>query len=130
MIRVNDLSRWAWLSVTGLVLTAVGMLVQIASGSDLYPSLTGPIVLFATAVFVALGPVRWTPFAAVIVPLVLGIGAVVAAAMTGEFIDQVTTTGNAGIVAGSLMHLVGLPVAVIGGVGMLMNRPGQVGVER
>ena len=129
MIRVNDLSRWAWLSVTGLVLTAVGMLVQIASGSDLYPSLTGPIVLFATAVFVALGPVRWTPFLAVVVPLVLGIGAVVAAAMTGEFIDQVTA-GSAGIVAGSLMHLVGLPVAVIGGVGMLMNRPGQVGVER
>jgi hypothetical protein len=127
--RVNDLSRWQWLSIGGLVVTAAGMLVQIASGSVLYPSLTGPIVLFATAVFVALGPVRWTPFLAVVVPLVLGIGAVVAAAMTGEFIDQVTA-GSAGIVAGSLMHIVGLPAAVAGGVGMLVNRPGQVGVGR
>ena len=129
MTRVLDLSRWAWLNVIGLALTAIGMLVQIASGSELYPSFTGPIVLFVTAVFVALGPVRWTAFVALAVPLVLGVGAVVAAAMTGEFIDQVTT-GNAGIVVGSLMHVVGLTAAVTGGVGMLVNRPGLVDVER
>jgi hypothetical protein len=63
------------------------MLVQIAAGSELYPSFTGPIVLIAAAVFVALGSGRWTPFVGVGVPLVLGIGAIVAAVMTGAFVD-------------------------------------------
>lgn len=125
----RQLTRWAWLNVIGLVLTAGGMLLQIASGSELYPSLTGPIVLLATAVFVALGPVRWTPFVGIGVPLVLGIGAIVAVAMTGGFIDQVTT-GNAGLILGSLMHVIGLLAAVTGGVGMLVDRPGLAGVER
>ena len=105
------------------------MLLQIASGSELYPSLTGPIVLFATAVFVALGPARWSPYLGIGVPLVLGVGAIVAAAMTGEFVDQLTT-GNAGVVLGSLMHVIGLPMAVGGGIGSLVKRPDLSGVER
>jgi hypothetical protein len=118
------------LSVIGLVLTAVGMLLQIAAGSELYPSVTGPIVLLAAAVFVALGPGRWTPYVGIVVPLVLGLGAIVAAVMTGEFIDQLTNRGAAGILLGSLMHVVGLTAAVTGGVGMLLDRRGLVGVER
>jgi hypothetical protein len=128
--RVRHLSNWAWLNVIGLVLTAAGMLLQIAAGSDLYPSLTGPIVLFAAAVFVALGPGRWAPFVAVVVPLVLGVGAIVAAAMTGEFTDQLTKFGNAPIVVGSLMHVIGLAAAVTGGGGMLLDRRGPVSVGR
>ena len=130
MNRVKHLSKWAWLSVIGLVLTAAGMLLQIAAGSELYPSLTGPIVLLAAAVFVAFGPGRWTPYAALVVPLVLGIGAIVAAVMTGEFIDQLATFGNLAIVLGSLMHMIGLSAAVAGGVGMLLDRRGMVSVER
>jgi hypothetical protein len=128
--RVIRLSNWARLSVIGLVLTAAGMLLQIASGSELYPSFTGPIVLLAAAVFVALGPRRWTPYVSVVVPLVLGLGAIIAAVMTGEFIDQLTNLGSAGIFLGSLMHAVGLTVAVLGGVGMLLDQLGLVGVER
>jgi hypothetical protein len=128
--RVKHLSNWARLSLIGLVLTAAGMLLQIAAGSELYPSLTGPIVLLATAVFVALGPGRWTPYVAVVVPLVLGLGAIIAAVMTGEFIEQLTNLGAAGILLGSLMHVVGLTAAVTGGVGMLLDRRAQVGVER
>lgn len=130
MNRVRHLSHWAMLSVIGLVLTAVGMLLQIAAGSELYPSVTGPIVLLAAAVFVALGPGRWTPYVGIVVPLVLGLGAIVAAVMTGEFIDQLTNLGAAGILLGSLMHVVGLTAAVTGGVGMLLDRRGLVGVER
>jgi hypothetical protein len=37
------------------------MLVQIAAGSTLYPSVTGPIVLIVAAIFVAFGPGGWTP---------------------------------------------------------------------
>jgi hypothetical protein len=130
MNRVRQLSNWAWLSVIGLILTAGGMLLQIAAGSELYPSFTGPVVLLAAAVFVALGPGRWTPYVAVVVPLVLGLGAIVAAVMTGEFIDQLTNLGTVGIFFGSLMHVVGLAAAVTGGSGMLVERRGPVSVER
>ena len=58
---VRRLSNAAKLNVAGLVLTAAGMLVQIAAGSELYPSLAGPIVLLVTAVFVAVWPRRWVP---------------------------------------------------------------------
>ena len=125
MNRVRHLSTWARLSVIGLVLTAAGMLLQIAAGSELYPSLTGPIVLLAAAVFVAFGPGRWTPYVAIVVPLVLGLGAIVALLMTGEFVDQLTNIANTPIVLGSLMHTVGLTAAVTGGVGMLLHRRGM-----
>ena len=114
----------------GLVLTAAGMLLQIAAGSDLYPSLTGPIVLLVAAALVAFGPGRWTPYVALIVPLVLGVGAIVAAVMTGAFIRQLADIGNPAIVLGSLLHVIGLAAAVTGGVGMLLDRPGLVNVER
>jgi hypothetical protein len=122
------ISRFRWLNVIGLVMAAGGMLLQIAAGSELYPSLTGPIVLLATALLVAFSPFRWTPLVGIAVPLVLGIGAIVAAAMTGEFIDQLTS-GNAGIVLGSLLHVIGLAAAVSAGIWMLLNRQGQAGVE-
>ena len=108
--------------MTGLVLTAAGMLLQMAAGSTLYPSLTGPIVLLATAVFVVFGPGRWTPWVGLLAPLVLAAGAIVAAVMTGEFIDQLTDTGAPVLLLGSLMHLIGLVAAVAGGVGMLLGR--------
>jgi hypothetical protein len=127
---VSRLSNWARLNVIGLVLTAAGMLLQIAAGSELYPSVTGPIVLLAAAVFVTLGSGRWTPFVAVVIPLVLGLGAIVAAVMTGGFVDQLTNTGNAPLLFGSLMHVVGLVAAVVGGVMMLLERLGPVSVER
>ena len=119
---VRRLSTAARLNVTGLILTAAGMLLQIAAGSTLYPSLTGPIVLLAAAVFVAFGPRRWTPWVGLLVPLVLAAGAIIAAVMTGDFIDQLTDLGAPALVLGSLMHVIGLTAAVAGGVGMLLGR--------
>jgi hypothetical protein len=58
----------------------------------------------------------------------LGLGAIIAAVMTGDFIDQLTNTGEAGILLGSLMHVIGLIAAVAGGVGMLLGR-GAAGRE-
>ena len=130
MNRMRELSNWARLNVIGLVLTAVGMLLQIAAGSELYPSLTGPIVLLVAAGFVALGPGRWTPYVGLVVPLVLGVGAIVAAVMTSAFIEQLADIGNPAIVVGSLLHVIGLAAAVAGGVGMLRDRRGLVSVER
>lgn len=122
MDSIRRLSNAAKLNVTGLVLTAAGILLQIVAGSTLYPSLTGPIVLLAAAVVVILGPGRWTPYVGLLVPLVLAAGAIVAAVMTGDFIDQLTDVGSVGILVGSLVHVAGLTAAVAGGVGMLLGR--------
>jgi hypothetical protein len=122
MTRVRHLAKAAWLNIVGLVLAAAGMLVQIAAGSDLYPSLAGPIALGVTAIIVAFGPGRWTPYLGLLVPLALGLGAIIAAVMTGGFIRQLTDFGNAAIVLGSLMHVVGLVAAVAGAVGMVLRR--------
>jgi hypothetical protein len=130
MNAVSRLSNAAKLNATGLVLTAAGMLLQIAAGSTLYPSFAGPIVLLAAAVIVAFGPARWTPYVGLLVPLVLGLGAIIAAVISGEFINQLTDIGKAGIFVGSVMHVIGLIAAVAGGVGMLRGRPGTGGRER
>ena len=122
MNRLSELSIAAKVNVVGLVVTAAGMLLQIVAGSELYPSLAGPIVLLATAIIVAFGPGRWTPYLGLVVPLVLGIGAIAAAVMTGEFIAQLTDIGNAGILLGSLMHVVGLIAAVTGAIRMVRGR--------
>jgi hypothetical protein len=125
MDSVRRLSTAAKANAAGLVLTAVGMLVQIAAGSTLYPSVTGPVVLILAAIFVAFGPGRWTPWVGLVVPLVLGLGAIVAAVMTGGFIGQLTAFGKPGLLVGSLMHVVGLTAAVAGGVAMVMSRRGR-----
>jgi hypothetical protein len=127
---VRRLSNATKLNVAGLVVTAAGMLLQIAAGSGLYPSFAGPIVLLVTAVVVALRPRRWMAYLALLVPLVLGLGAIIAAVMSGEFIEQLTDVGTVGILLGSLMHVVGLIAAVAGGIGMLLDRRAAVDSER
>ncbi|HET9520494.1 MAG TPA: hypothetical protein VFO73_05585 [Candidatus Limnocylindrales bacterium] len=119
---LRNLSGATKLCVTGLVLASTGMLLQIAAGSTLYPSLAGPIVLLATAAIVAFVPGRWTRYLGLVVPLVLGVGALVAAVMTGDFIDQLTDLTRVGIFVGSVVHVVGLVAAVSGGVGMVLGR--------
>ena len=69
MNRVAQLSNAAKLNVAGLVVTAAGMVLQIAAGSTLYPTFTGPIVLLVTAIVVAFVPGRWTAYVALLVPL-------------------------------------------------------------
>jgi hypothetical protein len=127
---VRRLSSATKVNAAGLVLTAAGMLVQIAAGSTLYPSITGPIVLIVAAIVVAFGPGRWTPWVALVVPLLLGLGAIVAAVMTGDFIDQLTDVGRPGLLVGSLMHVIGLVAAVGAGAVMVMGRRGPAERER
>jgi len=119
MNKIRRLSRAAQLNIAGLALTAAGMLLQIVTGSMLYPSFAGPIVLLLSAVVVALVPGRWTAWVGLFVPLLLGLGAIVAALMTGAFIAQLTNFGEPGILLGSLMHVIGLVGAVAGGAAML-----------
>ena len=130
MDSVRRLSTAAKVNAAGLVLTSAGMLVQIAAGSTLYPSITGPIVLIVAAIFVVFGPGRWTPWVGLVVPLVLGLGAIVAAVMTGDFIDQLTDFGKPGLLVGSLAHVIGLVAAVAGGVVMVLGRRGPAEGDR
>ena len=123
LIRVSNAAR---VNVAGLVLTAAGMLLQVAAGSELYPSFAGPVVLLVAAVIVAFGPGRTAPYVGLVVPLVLGLGAFIAALMTGEFFEQLTGVGNAGLLIGSFMHVVGLIAAPAGAVGMLRSRGSRV----
>ena len=122
MQAVRALPAEARLTATGLVLAAAGMLLQIAAGSTLYPSVTGPIVLLVTAAFVLFGPPRWSGYVGLVVPLVLGVGAIVAAAVTGGFIGQLTDVGRPALLLGSLLHVVGLVAAVAGGLRMVLGR--------
>jgi hypothetical protein len=113
----------AKLNAAGLVLAAAGMFVEIATGSTLYPSIAGPIVLIVAAIVVAFGPARTAPWIGLVVPLVLGIGAIGAATITGNnLISQLTDFGKPGIFVGSVMHVVGLGVAIAGGLMMVTNR--------
>lgn len=121
MSEIRRLSYAAQHNVAGLVLTAAGMLLQIVAGSSLYPSFAGPIVLLGTATIVGLVAGHWTAWVGLLVPLVLGFGAVVAALMSGAFIAQLTDVGQVGILIGSLMHVVGLVGAVTGGLGMVLR---------
>jgi hypothetical protein len=130
MQAVRRLSTASKVNAAGLVLTSAGMLVQIAAGSTLYPSITGPIVLIVAAIFVAFGPPRWTPWVGLAVPLILGLGAIVAAVMTGGFVAQLTDIGRPNLLVGSLMHVIGLTAAVAGGLVMVMSRRGPTERER
>lgn len=120
----------ARLNAAGLVLAAAGMFVQIAAGSTLYPSIAGPIVLIVAAIVVMFGPARSAPWVGLVVPLVLGIGAIAAAVMTGDFIRQMTDLGRSGLVIGSVMHVIGLTAAIAGGLVMVLNRGGTAERER
>ena len=121
MNRITTLSNEAKLNVIGVVLAAIGMLFEIGAGSELYPTLSGPIVLLVGAAIVAFGPGRWTAYVGLIVPLVLGVGLAVSAVMSPAFFEQVMDFGNAAIVLGSLLHGAGLIAGVVGGFGMVLR---------
>jgi hypothetical protein len=120
MNRTTSLSNGARLNVAGLVVTAIGMLLEIGAGSELYPTLTGPIVLLLGAALVVFRPGRWTSYAGLIIPLVLAIGLSVSAVLSPTFFNQMVDTGNVGIVLGSALHAVGLIAGVAGGAMMVM----------
>ena len=122
MQTIRRLANAERLNAAGLLLTAAAMLLQIAAGSTLYPSVTGPIVLVGTALAITFLPTRWTAYVGLAVPLVLGVGAIVAAAMTGEFVGQLTDSRNPGVFVGSVLHVVGLTIAVAGGAGTVQAR--------
>jgi hypothetical protein len=78
----------------------------------------GPIILLGGAALVALGLWRWPPIVGVVVPLFLFVGAVMAAVVSGEFVDQLTNPGQVGvgIFAGDVMQMLGVITALVAGI--------------
>ena len=109
-------------TVAGLATAGLGILVQVASGSTLYPSVVAPVALLGSAALVALGPRRWAPFVGFGVAILLGLGAIVGVAINGGVLGQITKAEHIGLVVGSLLHAVGLIAAGFGAVAMLRSR--------
>lgn len=122
MQTIRRLPNTERLNAAGLLLTAAAMLLQIAAGSTLYPTVTGPIILVGTALTITFAPSRWTAWVGLAVPLVLGVGAIVAVALTGGFVGQLTDPGNPVLVLGSVLHVIGLTIAIAGGAGTVLRR--------
>ncbi|MGH2662060.1 MAG: hypothetical protein ACRDH8_04515 [Actinomycetota bacterium] len=120
MNEVRTLSIAAKLNISGLVLAAAGIGLQIVSGSELYPTVPpGPIILLVAAGLVAIGPRRWAPYVGLIVPLLLIVGASIATVVSGSFIDQLTEVTEAGIFVGTLLQLLGMIGAAAAAIAML-----------
>ena len=122
MLRGRSLESDAKLNVIGLVVAATGIGLEIAAGSRLYPTVALPIVLLVGAAIVAFAAGRWTRYVGLVIPLVLAVGLAISIALARTFIDQLTDIGNVGILVGSLLHVVGLVVAVAGGIRMVLRR--------
>ncbi len=122
MNRITSLSNEARLNVAGLVVAAIGILLEIGAGSGLYPTLTGPVVLLVGAALVVLRPSRLTAYVGLIIPTVLGIGLAVSAVLSPDFLEQVVQLSNPALVFGSLLHVAGLIAAIGGGIAMVLRR--------
>jgi hypothetical protein len=120
----RPLSTPSRLNTAALVVTAGGMVLQIASGSALYPTIPpGPIILLVGAGIVSLGPRRWSPIVGLVVPLVLTVGGTIAAAAGNEFLDQLSETAESGIFVGTAVHLLGLIAALVTGIVAIRRTP-------
>jgi hypothetical protein len=103
----------ASLTVAGLVVAAAGIVIQIASGAD-YPTVPpGLIILLAAAGLVALATRwRWTTIVGVIVSLFLLVGGILAPQARAQLGDP----GEVGVFVGTVIQLLALVVALVGGV--------------
>jgi hypothetical protein len=118
------------LNVAGMVVAAAGIVVQIVSGSHLFPTIPpGPIILLAGAALVALGSWRWTPVVGVVVPLFVVVGGIIAAFVSGSFLDQLADPGEVGVFAGSWVQVLGEIAALVAGI-VASRQPGRPRVVR
>jgi hypothetical protein len=102
--------RSRWMAGAGLLLAAIGIVVQIAGGAN-YPTVPpGLIILLVAAAITWLAPWRWAGFVALAATLFLCVGALIAP----NFRDQLSDPGQTVQFIGSLIQAAGLVVALIG----------------
>jgi hypothetical protein len=106
----------AKLNIAGLVVAAVGIMIQYVSGVD-YPTIPpGPIILLAGAAVVAFGPWRWSPVVGLVIALFVSIGGVIATIAGNGFNETLGDPGAVGGFAGTLVQILGLAIAVPAGI--------------
>jgi hypothetical protein len=111
--RPRRLSAAASLTVAGLVVAAVGIVIQIASGAN-YPTIPpGLLVLLVAAGLVGLATRwRWTMIVGVIVSLFLLVGG----ALAPQARQQLGDPGQVGVFIGTVIQLLALVVALVASV--------------
>lgn len=102
--------------VAGLILGAVGLIIEVVSGVPGFPTVPpGPIILAVAALFVALAPWRWAPILGLAAAVFLTVGQVVAPNFGGS-LDRLGDVGTFGPFAGTALFEIGLLVALVAGV--------------
>jgi hypothetical protein len=116
-MSLSSLPSAARVNVGGLLVAAVGIVIQIAAGVD-YPTIPpGLIILLVTGGLVTFGRWAWTSLIGVLVPLFLFVGGI--AAPTGR--DNLAHPGDFGQFAGTLIQLVAVAVALAAGLLVLRD---------
>jgi hypothetical protein len=113
MQKHMSLSITRKLTVTGLVLAAVGIIVQYFFKVVGLPTIPiGPIILLVAAAMVAFGPWRWTPIVGVIVSLFVLVGFAMASITDWERIP-LSNPAEVGGFIGAVLQLLGLIMALV-----------------
>jgi len=122
MNRQNQLSSAGKLTITGLVLSAIGVVIQIVSGHP-YPTVP-PVffILLIPASLIAFGRWRWLPISAVLAGLFLTFG-LFASGQSGRLINFSKFGDSVGLWIQMLSVIVATIAAIITTIQNYANRP-------
>jgi hypothetical protein len=113
-VSISSLSDMEKLNVTGLLVAAVGIVIQIIGGID-YPVVPpGLVILVVTAGLIAFARWWWVSIVGVLVPLFLLVSGPIAIANEDE-----PHRTDAVALAGTVVQAVGVVVALIAGLQVL-----------
>jgi hypothetical protein len=113
-MSISASSDTARLNVTGLLVAAIGIVIQIIGGID-YPVVPpGLVIVVVAAALVASARWWWVPYVGVVVPLFLLVGGTIAIANE----DEPHRTDVVGL-TGTIVQAIGLVVALIAGLQVL-----------
>jgi hypothetical protein len=100
------------INIAALLVAGTGVLILFISAPDLFPPVpVGTIILVAAAAVVSFVPGRWTAVLGTVVPTFILIGAVA----SGQSLDILQGSENAGALAGTLIQLPALVIAIVAG---------------
>jgi hypothetical protein len=106
--------------VAGLATAAVGTLLEYVTGVPGFPTVPpGPIILAAAAVVVAVVAWRWIAAVGLLVAAFVAVGAIA----SGTTVGLLATPQVPGQFVAALVQVLGLVVAVVGGVVALVAAP-------
>jgi hypothetical protein len=114
MDRFTHLSSASKLAVAGLIVSAAGVVIQIASGHE-YPTIP-PVffILLIPAALIVFGPWRWTPVGAVLAGVFLTFG-LFASGESARLFDR-SQVGLPGATVGLWVQMLAVVVAAVAAI--------------